>query len=84
VNGTLVAQPARTTPRHTWQRRHQLARWVRPIQGDTSLVGRPPEAARQICQMSLYNARGAEDYPPQSRTPARRGPGPPAVGVAVV
>ena len=28
--------------------RHQLGRWVRPVQVDTSLVGKRPEGARQL------------------------------------
>jgi hypothetical protein len=30
----------------TGSRRHQLGRWVRPIQGDTSLVGKSPGGRR--------------------------------------
>jgi hypothetical protein len=32
--------------------RRQLGRWVRPVQGDTSLVGELPKAARQDTKFS--------------------------------
>src|SRR5919112_105031 len=35
-----MARPVRTTAPRTWSRRHQLDRWARPVQGDTSLVGK--------------------------------------------
>src|SRR6266545_4901614 len=38
-NGTEMARPVRTTASRTWSRWHQLGRWVRPVQVDTSLVG---------------------------------------------
>jgi hypothetical protein len=37
-----MARPVRTTALRTWSWWHQLGRWVRPVQGDTSLVGKPP------------------------------------------
>ena len=48
------------------------------------LVGKPPEAARQICQMSPLQRSGCGGLSaaePDS-SPAR--PGPPAMGVAIV
>jgi hypothetical protein len=38
--GTQMARPVRTTAAPAWRRRYQLGRWVKPIQGDTSLVGK--------------------------------------------
>src|SRR4029450_4229133 len=40
ADGMQMAWPVRTTALGTWCRRQQLGRWVRPIQGDTSLVGK--------------------------------------------
>jgi hypothetical protein len=37
-----MARPVSTTTLPTWQWWHQLGRWVRPVQDDTSLVGKPP------------------------------------------
>jgi hypothetical protein len=47
-NGTEMARTVRTTLAHIWQRWHQLGRWARPVQGDTSLVGKSPQVARQL------------------------------------
>jgi hypothetical protein len=37
-----------TTGRRALQYWHQLGRWARPVQGDASLVGKPPAVSRQL------------------------------------
>jgi hypothetical protein len=44
-----MARPVRMTAPGIWRRWHQLGRWVRPVQDDTSLVGKLPKAAWQDC-----------------------------------
>jgi hypothetical protein len=51
--GTRKARPARTNRAPAWRRWSQLGPWVRPIQGDPSLVGKLPKAARQNCRALL-------------------------------
>src|SRR5919107_2942964 len=46
-NGTEMARLVRTTAPRTWSRRHQLDRWARPVQGDTSLVGKGASPRQQ-------------------------------------
>jgi len=52
-----VARPARVKLIQSWRRRYQLGRWVRPVLGDTSLVGKLPEGRRGRGYLGRRNGR---------------------------
>src|SRR5918994_601780 len=60
ATGTRRAWPVRTNLLTRGGDGHQLGRWASPVQGDTSLVGKSPQAARQlVSQIGKFCARVA-------------------------
>jgi hypothetical protein len=56
--GTWMARSVRMTVAQRWQRWSAARAMVRPDQGDTCLVGKSPQAARQLSELSSEDAQG--------------------------